>query len=102
MKSDLRKLVNAEEAFDVDSLRYTAMLDTTVTGRRRRKSITVTESGLIFRSLHRRGRARDQRGSRILAGDDPHSQIANFSCGIAVNTANPLDDSVADGIPVCK
>src|ERR1700730_12969768 len=36
MKSDLHTLVVAEEAFYADSERYTAYLDTTVTGRRRR------------------------------------------------------------------
>jgi hypothetical protein len=31
-----------------------------------------------------------------------HSQLANFSCGIGVNTTNPLVTSAGDGEPVCK
>ncbi|PYP63366.1 MAG: hypothetical protein DMD26_14735 [Gemmatimonadetes bacterium] len=31
-----------------------------------------------------------------------HTQISNFSCGIGVNTVNPVDATVSDGAPVCK
>ena len=31
-----------------------------------------------------------------------HTQIPNFSCGIAVNTANPVEPTASDGAPACK
>jgi hypothetical protein len=31
-----------------------------------------------------------------------HSQLANFSCGIGVNTTNPLVTAAGDGEPACK
>ncbi len=31
-----------------------------------------------------------------------HTQIASFSCGIGVNTTNPLVSTAGDGEPVCK
>jgi hypothetical protein len=31
-----------------------------------------------------------------------HSQLTIFSCGIGVNTTNPLVTSAGDGEPTCK
>ena len=68
------------------------MLDTTLTGRKRRKSMTVTESGLIFDLSTGVEMPAISVGPGFWRATITHSEIANFSCGIAVNTANPLDD----------
>ncbi len=102
MKSDLRKLVIAEEAFYADSQRYTAALDTTVTGRRRRRNISVSNSGLVFDPSTGVSNPYISTGAGFWLATVTHAQVPGFSCGISVNTPNPLDPDASDGTPVCK
>ena len=101
MKSDLHSLVVAEEAFFADSERYTAALDTTITGRRRRRTITVSSTGLNFESSTGVSVPMIAVGPGYWSATVTHTQIPNFTCGIAVNTANPVDASANDGAPAC-
>jgi len=103
MKSDLHSLVVAEEAFFADSERYTAYLDTTQTGRgRRRRTTTVSSSGLIFDPSTGVSVPLIAVGPGYWSATVTHTQISNFSCGIGVNTVNPVDATASDGAPVCK
>ena len=101
MKSDLRSLVLAEEAFFADSERYTAYLDTTRTGRGRRRR-SITGSGLNFDPSTGVGVPLIVVGPGYWSATVTHTQISNFSCAIGVNTANPADATASDGAPVCK
>lgn len=91
MKSDLRNLVTAEEAFYADSGFYTQYLDTTITGRRRRQTITVTSTGLVFDPSTGVSYPLITVGPGYWGATVSHSQIPNFSCGIGINTSNPDD-----------
>src|SRR5689334_14598021 len=102
MKSDLHSLVLAEEAFFADSGHYTAVLDTTITGRRRRRHLTVSSSGLDFDPSTGVGMPLIAAGPGYWSATVTHSQIPNFSCGISVNTVNPVDPTASDGAPFCK
>src|SRR5438105_9934682 len=101
MKSDLHSLVVAEEAFFADSDRYTAYLDTTRTGRGRRRR-TVSGSGLIFDPSTGVGMPLIAVGPGYWSATVTHTQISNFTCGIGVNTANPVDAAASDGAPACQ
>ena len=93
MKSDLRNLVTAEEAFFSDSGHYKpyASMGTQGDTLLHFKPSTgvsapsiVTSAGAWYATVS-------------------HSQIpAPFSCAIGVNTGNPLVSSAGDGEPVCK
>jgi len=102
MKSDLHALVVAEEAFYADSERYTAYLDTTVTGRKKRRTVTVSSSGLMFDPSTGVSVPMIDIGPGYWSATVTHTQIPNFSCGIAVNTANPVESTASDGAPACK
>jgi type IV pilus assembly protein PilA len=86
LKSDLRNLVTAEEAFFADSVRYT-IYDTTRL--KFRPSSGVTDPVVVP-------------GPGYWTATVTHTQIANFSCGIGINTMNPLVVTAGDGEPVCK
>jgi prepilin-type N-terminal cleavage/methylation domain-containing protein len=93
MKSDLRNLVTAEEAFFSDSGYYKpyvaiALLGDTFLHFRPStgvsKPVIATSPGAWYASV-------------------THSQIpAPFSCSIGVNTPNTLVTTAGDGEPVCK
>lgn len=102
MKSDLHNLMTAEEAFYADSQRYTAYLDTTITGRRRRRTVTVSSSGLIFDPSTGVSVPMIAVGQDYWSATVTHTQVPNFTCGIGVNTANPVDPNASDGAPACK
>ena len=102
MKSDLHSLVVAEEAFFADSGRYTAYLDTTRTGRGRRRRTTVSSSGLIFDPSTGVGMPLIAVGPGYWSATVTHAQISNFTCGIGVNTVNPVDATASDGAPACR
>jgi prepilin-type N-terminal cleavage/methylation domain-containing protein len=102
MKSDLHSLVVAEEAFFADSGRYTAYLDTTRTGRGRRRRTTVSSSGLLFDPSTGVSMPLIAVGPGYWSATVTHMQISNFTCGIGVNTVNPVDATASDGAPVCK
>lgn len=86
MKSDLRNLVSAEEAFYSDSNGYAAAGDT---------------SRLRFRS------SPGVSTPAIVVGDDgwsatvTHLQVPGFACGIAIKALNPVDAAAGNGEPAC-
>ena len=86
MKSDLRNLVTAEEAFFADSVKY-ATYDTTKI--KFRPSTGVNTPAIVI-------------GAGYWSATVTHTQVPNFSCGIGVNTQNPLIASAGEGEPVCK
>ncbi len=86
MKSDLRNLVTAEEAFFADSTKYTTY-DTT---RLKFKPST----GVLAPTI--------TTGAGYWSATVSHTQITAFSCGIGVNTVNPLITTAGDGEPVCR
>jgi type IV pilus assembly protein PilA len=75
MKSDLRNLVTAEESYFSDSAKYAS----------------DTLAGMKFKPY-----------AGAWLATNTHSQLTNFSCGIGVNTTNPLVSTAGDGEPVCK
>jgi len=85
MKSDLRNLVTAEEAFFSDSSKY-----------------TQTVSDLKFNSSTGVSAPVIATGAGYWTATVYHSQLAGESCGIGVNTTNPLSTAAAEGEPVCQ
>jgi prepilin-type N-terminal cleavage/methylation domain-containing protein len=86
LKSDLRNLVTAEEAFFADSVKY----------------ITYDTTRLKFRPSSGVTNPVVVPGPGYWTATVAHTQIANFSCGIGINTMNPLVSTAGDGEPVCK
>ena len=84
MKSDLRNLVTAEEAFFSDSSRYTA----TLTQLQYKNSTGVMTPSLTT-------------GPGYWSATVTHSQLAASTCGIGVNTTNPQVSTAGDGEPAC-
>ncbi|HET9011929.1 MAG TPA: prepilin-type N-terminal cleavage/methylation domain-containing protein [Gemmatimonadaceae bacterium] len=87
MKSDLRNLAAAEEAFFADSLYYIAYGDTTKL--RFVPSADVSTPSIIV-------------GQGSWSATVTHSQMLNYSCGIGVNTTNTIVPTAGDGEPACK
>jgi prepilin-type N-terminal cleavage/methylation domain-containing protein len=85
MKSDLRNLVTAEEAFFSDSSKYTA----TITDLKYSVSTGVNSPTIAT-------------GSGYWTATNSHTQLTGTSCGIAINTTNPLNSAAGEGEPVCK
>ena len=86
MKSDLRNLVTAEEAFFSDSGKY-VIYDTAQL--KFKPSTGVNDPTIVP-------------GAGYWSATVTHTQIAGFSCGIGVNTTNPLVGTAGDGEPACK
>ncbi|MEO8336436.1 MAG: prepilin-type N-terminal cleavage/methylation domain-containing protein [bacterium] len=86
MKSDLRNLVTAEEAFFADSVKY----------------VTFDTTKLKFRPSSGVGTPTIVPGPGYWTATITHTQITSFSCGIGVNTTNPIVASAGDGEPSCK
>ena len=86
MKSDLRNLVTAEEAFFSDSGKY-VIYDTLQL--KFKPSTGVSTPNIAI-------------GAGYWAATVTHSQITNFTCGIGVNTANTVVTTAGDGEPACK
>jgi type IV pilus assembly protein PilA len=87
MKSDLRNLVVAEEAFFADSVYYLPYIDTAKL--RFRPSISVSTPIINI-------------GQGYWTATVTHSQILGFTCGISVNTANPIVPEASEGEPACQ
>ena len=87
MKSDLRNLVSAEEAYFADSIRYTAVIGT---------------GGVNYKNSTGVNPAAITTGQGYWSATVTHSQVPNFICGIGVNTVNTVIASAGDGEPVCK
>ena len=87
MKSDLRNLVTAEEAFFSDSTYYT------------------TAANLITRNTWKNssgvGVPAVVPGPGYWSATVTHGQLAGATCGIGVNTANPTITTAGDGEPSC-
>ena len=84
MKSDLRNLVSAQESFFSDSSRYTSSL----TSLGFKQSTGTTPPQIVT-------------GSGYWTATNGHTQLANVSCGIAVNTTNPVVGTAGEGEPAC-
>lgn len=97
MKSDLRNLVAAEEAFFADSGYYTA----TVTGRKKKQTMLIA-TGLVFDPSTGVSDPLVTVGQGTWSATVTHAQVPSVMCGIAVNMANPVDATVNDGTPACK
>lgn len=89
MKSDLRNLVTAEEAFFSDSSTYTTVIDNTVHLKFQNSTGTTAPAILVYPGAW--------------SASNTHTQLAaTFKCGIAINTANTVVSTAAEGEPVCK
>ena len=86
MKSDLRNLVTAEEAFFADSVKYVTY--DTLKLKFRPSTGVMTPSIVV--------------GSGYWSASVTHTQVPSFSCGIGVNTANPVVPTAGEGEPSCK
>jgi type IV pilus assembly protein PilA len=86
MKSDLRNLVTAEEAYFSDSGKY-VIYDTMQL--RFKPSTGVSTPSIIP-------------GSGYWSAQVTHTQVPNFTCGIGVNTTNTIVSTAGDGEPACK
>ena len=85
MKSDLRNLASAEEAFFSDSARYTANL----------ASLQFSSSsGVTSPTI------------AVFTGGWSatlqHTQMPGSECGIGINTTNPTVTTAGEGEPACK
>ena len=87
MKSDLRNLVTAEEAFFSDSTYYVAAT-TLVTKNSYKNSSGVGVPAVVT-------------GAGYWSATVTHSQLAGATCGIGVNTTNPTISTAGDGEPSC-
>ena len=86
MKSDLRNLVTAEEAFFSDSSKYTKTL-----------------SDLSFQTSAGVNTPTLDSGPGWWSATVTHSQLPSTQeCGIAMNTTNPSVTGANDGEPACK
>jgi type IV pilus assembly protein PilA len=85
MKSDLRNLVTAEEAYFSDSVKYT----TDLTALKFKPSTGVGSPSITV-------------GAGFWTAQVTHTQVTGKSCEIAVNTGNSLVTSAGDGEPACK
>jgi type IV pilus assembly protein PilA len=92
MKSDLRNLVTAEEAYFADSSKYTSVT-TTVPG----------ANGAQFKSSTGVNSPTIVPGTGSWYATVSHTQIpGGFKCAIGVNTTNVLVPTAGDGEPACK
>ena len=84
MKSDLRNLVTAEEAFFSDSSYYTSTL-----------------SKLKFNVSTGVGSPTIGTGAGYWTATNKHTQLTGATCGIGVNTTSPTITTAAEGEPAC-
>jgi len=85
MISDLRNMVTAEEAYFSDSSKYT----TDTTAMNFKVSTGVNPPTIVT-------------GSGFWTATITHSMLTGVTCGIAINTTNPLVTTAGEGEPVCK
>ncbi len=85
MKSDLRNMVTAEEAFFSDSSKYS----TNLSAINFKQSTGVNTPAVVV-------------GAGYWSATVTHSQLSGHTCAIAVNTANPLVSTAGEGEPVCN
>jgi len=87
MKSDLRNLVTAEEAFFSDSTYYTTA------------TVLVAKNG--FKNSSGVGVPAVTPGAGYWSARVTHGQLSGATCGIGVNTTNPIISTAGDGEPSC-
>jgi len=86
MKSDLRNLVTAEEAYFADSSKYTQTI-----GNLKFQNSTGTNVPTIAA------------GAGFWTATQDHTQLPGMTCGIGINTTNPVvGNAAAEGEPACK
>ncbi len=86
MKSDLRNLVTAEEAYFADSNAYTSV----VTNLKFQSTTSVSSPAITT-------------GTGAWYATVSHSQVTTpASCGVGINTTNPVVASASEGEPVCQ
>jgi prepilin-type N-terminal cleavage/methylation domain-containing protein len=85
MKSDLRNMVSSQESYFNDKSAYTS--DLTALGF---KQSTGVNTPLV------------STGAGYWKASVTHSQYANYSCGIGINTTNPVVSTAGEGEPSCK
>jgi prepilin-type N-terminal cleavage/methylation domain-containing protein len=85
MKSDLRNLVTAEEAFFSDSSKYTAVL-----AQLKYQNSTGTVAPTVTV------------GAGLWSATNAHTQLVGITCGIGINTPNPVVATAAEGEPACQ
>ena len=85
MKSDLRNLVYAEEAFFTDSGRYTSRIDAL----KMRMTSGMNAPTIVLQ------------GTSGWTATVTHSNLPGETCGIAVGAKNPVDASREEGAPAC-
>jgi len=85
MKSDLRNLVTAEEAFFSDSSKYTAVL-----AQLKYQNSTGTVAPTVTV------------GAGMWSATNAHTQLVGTTCGIGINTPNTVVVTAAEGEPACK
>ena len=83
--SDLRNLVTAEEAFFSDSSKYTA----TVSQLKYQSSNGVNSPTIVT-------------GAGFWTATTTHTQLAGVTCGVSINTTNPVTAAAAEGQPICQ
>jgi prepilin-type N-terminal cleavage/methylation domain-containing protein len=88
MKSDLRNLVTAEEAFFSDSTYYT-------------DATNLVNNRKTFKNSSGVGVPVVTPGAGYWSAQVTHSQLAGATCGIGVNTTNPIVTTAGDGEPSC-
>jgi len=86
MKSDLRNLVTAEEAFFADSSKYTG----TLSQLKYQNSTGVNAPTIVP-------------GAGFWTATVDHTQLPGMVCGVGINTTNPtVGTAAAEGEPACK
>ena len=85
MKSDLRNLVTAEEAFFSDSSKYT----TSLTAIKFQKSAGTNAPTVSV-------------GTGYWTATNTHTQLTGTTCGIGINTTYPVNSGAAEGEPSCQ
>ena len=85
MKSDLRNLVTAEEAYFADSSKYTG----TVTLLKYQNSTGVNAPVIAA-------------GAGYWTATVDHTQLPGMTCGVGINTTNPVVGGASEGEPACQ
>ena len=92
MKSDLRNLVTAEEAYFADSSKYTSAIASGPGG-----------IGIQFKNSTGVNTPTIAPGTGYWTATVTHTQIPSpFQCGIGVNTTNTVVPAAGDGEPACQ
>jgi type IV pilus assembly protein PilA len=83
--ADLRNLVTAEESFFADSTHYTS----TVSQLKYQTSTNVASPVIVV-------------GVGFWTATTTHTQLPGITCGVGINTTNPVTSAAAEGQPICK